>query len=91
MHAASISYLEETYSFLNLFDGVIISSRINMVKPEPRIFMHLLKTYHLDPAQTLFIDDSPANIKAAKNIGIKAILFKDASQCLKALESIGCI
>ena len=91
MHAASISYLEETYSFLNLFDGVIISSRINMVKPESRIFMHLLKTYHLDPAQTLFIDDSPANIKAAKNIGIKAILFKDASQCLKALESIGCI
>ena len=91
MHAASISYLEETYSFLNLFDGVIISCRINMVKPEPRIFMHLLKTYHLDPAQTLFIDDSPANIKAAENIGIKSILFKDAAQCLMALKLIGCI
>jgi putative hydrolase of the HAD superfamily len=91
MHAASISYLEQTFSFLNLFEGVIISCRINMVKPDPKIFKHLLKTYHLEPARTVFIDDSPANIEAAENIGIKAILFKDAAQCLMALESIGCI
>lgn len=91
IHAVGISYLEETYSFLNLFEGIIISCRINMVKPDPRIFKHLLKTYHLKPAKTLFIDDSPANIDAAENLGIKTILFKDAAQCLKALESIGCI
>jgi putative hydrolase of the HAD superfamily len=91
MHATSISYLEDSYSFLNLFKGVVISCRVNMVKPDPRIFNHLLKTYHLEPAQTVFIDDSPANIEAAKKIGIKAFLFKDAGQCLKALESIGCI
>jgi putative hydrolase of the HAD superfamily len=91
MQAAGISYLVDTYSFLNLFEGIVFSCRVNMVKPDPRIFNHLLSTYRLDRAHTLFIDDSPANIDAAENIGIKAILFKDAEQCSKALESITCI
>jgi len=91
MHAASISYLEENYSFLNIFEGVVISCRINMVKPDPKIFRYLLSTYHLEPDQTVFIDDSPANIETAENMGIKTILFRDAAQCLKALESIGCV
>jgi putative hydrolase of the HAD superfamily len=91
MHAASIKYLEKTYSFLNIFEGIVVSCRVNMVKPDPRIFKHLLSTYHFEPAQTVFIDDSAANIEAAENMGIKTILFKDAAQCLKTLESIGCI
>jgi putative hydrolase of the HAD superfamily len=90
MHVMSISYLEDTYSFLNLFEGIVFSCRVHMVKPDPKIFKHLLSTYRLDPVQTLFIDDSSANTEAAENIGIKAILFKDAEQCSKALESIGC-
>ncbi len=91
MHAASITYLEEKYSFLNIFEGAVISCRINMVKPDPRIFMYLLSTYRIEPARTVFIDDSPANIEAAGNMGIKTILFENADQCLKALESIGCV
>jgi putative hydrolase of the HAD superfamily len=91
MHAASISYLEKTYSFLNIFEGIVVSCRVNMVKPDPGIFRHLITTYHLEPAQTVFIDDSPANIDTAESMGIKTILFKDAAQCLKALVSFGCI
>jgi putative hydrolase of the HAD superfamily len=91
MHAASITYLEKNYSFLNIFEGVVISCKINMVKPDPEIFKYILSIYHLEPAQTVFIDDSPANIEAAENISIKTILFENAAQCLKALESIGCV
>ena len=91
MHAASINYLEETYSFLDAFKGAVISCRINLVKPDPKIFKHILSIYNLEPAQTVFIDDSPANIEAAENLGIKSILFKDAGQCRKILETMGLI
>lgn len=91
MHADSINYLEEKYSFLDAFKGVVVSCRINLVKPDPKIFEHILSIYNLEPAQTVFIDDSPANIEAAENLGIKPILFKDAAQCLNSLESMGLI
>ena len=37
--------------------------------------MRLLGRYGLDPAQTLFIDDRPANIAAAAALGIRGQLF----------------
>jgi putative hydrolase of the HAD superfamily len=91
MHADPINYLEKTYTFLNIFNGVVVSCRINLVKPDPEIFKHILKVYNLEPAQTVFIDDSPANIEAAGDLGIKTILFKDAGRCLNELESMGLI
>jgi|WetSurMetagenome_2_1015567.scaffolds.fasta_scaffold149366_2 putative hydrolase of the HAD superfamily len=91
MHKESISYLEKTYSFLDAFKGVVVSCRINLVKPDPEIFKHILSIYSLDPAQTVFIDDSPANTEAAETLGIKPILFKNAAQCLNDLESMGLI
>ena len=51
-----------------LFDGEV-------VKPEPEIYRRLLGRYGLDPAQTLFIDDRPANIAAAAALGIRGQLF----------------
>ena len=48
-----------------LFDGEVVSCEEGVVKPEPEIYRRLLGRYGLDPAQTLFIDDRPANIAAA--------------------------
>ena len=45
MSHASIDYLEQTYSFWNLFDGTVISCRIHKVKPEAEIYHHLIDTY----------------------------------------------
>lgn len=58
-----------------LFDGEVVSCEVHTVKPEPRIYEILLKRYGLDPADTLFIDDRPANIAAAEAFGIRGRLF----------------
>jgi putative hydrolase of the HAD superfamily len=91
MHIETINYLENTYTFFSIFKGVVISCRINLIKPDPEIFKHILTIYNLEPAQTVFIDDSPANTEAAVKLGIKTILFENADQCLKELESSGLI
>jgi putative hydrolase of the HAD superfamily len=90
MHAASISYLEETHEIWNLFDGIVISSRIQMVKPEIEIYEHLLTTYGLNAAETVFIDDMSENLATAAKIGINTIRFLDADQCRQALIDLGC-
>lgn len=57
------------------FDGEVVSCEEHTVKPEPRIYEILLGRYGLDPAETLFIDDRPANLAAAETFGIHTQLF----------------
>jgi len=91
MHVASINYLEKTQDIWELFDGIVISSRIKMVKPEPGIYEYLLNEHELDAAETVFIDDMHENVAAASRLGIQAIRFVDAGQCRQELLALGLI
>lgn len=88
MHLASIAYLEEHHDLWGMFDGIVISSRIQMVKPERRIYEYLLNEFRLDAAETIFIDDTPENLGAASSLGIQTIRFIDSAQCERALAHV---
>lgn len=89
MHFASIEYLERTHGFLDVFTGKVISCRLQLCKPEPGIYAHLLKTHGLDAASTLFIDDVEVNLKAAAQLGIRTLRFEDPAQCERELHALG--
>jgi putative hydrolase of the HAD superfamily len=91
MHSASIIYLEKNHTIWDMFEGIVISSRIQKVKPEIEIYEYLLKTYELNPAETVFIDDMSENLAAASSTGIQTIKFVDSSRCRQALVDLGCI
>ena len=91
MHVASIAHLEEKHDIWELFDGAVISCRINKVKPERQIYEHLLDTYRLEPSETIFIDDMPENLDAASTVGIRTIRFLDPIQCEQALFEQGAL
>ena len=58
------------------FDHVIDSVSIGWRKPHPRIFKHFLNLSGVKAEEAVFIgDDLDADIKGAKNLGIKAVLF----------------
>ena len=42
-----------------------------------RIYKYLLDTYNLNPDESIFIDDSVANINAANELGIHGIVYTD--------------
>ena len=68
---------------LSHFDGLVFSGVLHMVKPEARIFHHLLDTYHVPPERALFIDDSEKNLAGARAVGLKTYLFDGDTQKLK--------
>ena len=90
LHPESIAHLEKEYSFLEMFQGKVISCRINKVKPELEIYQFLITKYNLDVNNTVFIDDVEINVKAAANIGLNSIHFKNINQCRRELEVLGC-
>jgi putative hydrolase of the HAD superfamily len=91
MHVASITHIEKEYSFWDLFDGQVISCRINKVKPESDIYQHLLDRYRLNINETVFIDDTDINLKAAADFGIMTIKFDNPDQCKQELVNLGCL
>ena len=57
--------------FDELFNKSYFSFAEHLEKPDPRFFELILDHEHLLPEETLFIDDTAANIKVAKSLGIK--------------------
>jgi putative hydrolase of the HAD superfamily len=91
MHVASIDHLEKSYTFWEVFAGVVISCRLHLCKPEPAIYTYLLETYGLDGANTVFIDDTEVNLSAAAQFGIRTVKFESPVQCESRLQALGCI
>ncbi len=77
--------------FLQSFDGSVFSYQIQAVKPQEEIYQSLLNKYHLKPEDCLFIDDSPANIQTAENLGIDGILCQDHKHVESELKKRGII
>jgi len=67
--------IEADYPFFECFDGMVISGREGVVKPDPAIFRILCDRYGFEPHDAVFIDDSGANIATAASLGFDALLF----------------
>jgi putative hydrolase of the HAD superfamily len=82
-------HLEATHDFLGLFRDGVFSARAGLCKPEPEIYAHCVRSFEIDPARTVFIDDIAHNVDAARAAGWKAIRFVDPAQCEEALRAEG--
>ena len=79
----------ERYNFLHWFDGRVVSGEEKMRKPFPEFYQLILDRFQLTSQETLFIDDSVRNAKAAEDIGLKTVLFKSPYQLKEELIQKG--
>ncbi len=77
------------YDFFRLFEGVVVSGEEEMTKPDPAIYRLTTRRYELRPEACLFIDDRPANVAAARELGWNAALFLNPAQLEATLKSYG--
>ena len=76
------------YPFYRELDGGVFSWQERVCKPDARIYRILLERYALKPEETVFLDDSPANIAAAQRCGIRGIVFTDLAAAKAQLEPL---
>ncbi|MDE6575386.1 MAG: HAD family phosphatase [Muribaculaceae bacterium] len=62
------------------FDGMITSFEARSAKPDHRIFTYTAENLGIDPADTLFFDDSQSNVDAARECGYQAVLVKPGTE-----------
>lgn len=81
----------QMYDFLNEFDVCVVSGHVGVAKPDPRIFATLFERVGRSPSQLVFVDDSPANVRAARALGMAAIHYEphvDLERELAALDAL---
>lgn len=66
-----------------LFDQVVVSGEVGIKKPDPRIFELTLSLLDRQPAEALFIDDNPENVRAAQGLGMHGIHHTGSIKALR--------
>lgn len=79
----------ELFDFLQLFEGILVSGKEKLKKPDHRIYQLILERYKINASNAIFIDDNLRNIKAAIECGIHGIHFNNPEQLKVDLAAYG--
>ena len=77
------------FEFLARFEDVVVSGEVGMVKPDPRIYRLAIERCRLEPVRTVFVDDLPANVEAARGEGLHAVHFTTPERLRDDLVALG--
>jgi len=78
--------VETSFPFYDLIDGKVVSSHINIIKPNEGIYKALFKKYDLKAEECVFFDDRQRNVDAANRLGMHAFVFEGYEKALKDFE-----
>lgn len=73
------------------FDGMVTSFEARAAKPDPEIFRYACRTLGIKPEETLFLDDSQANLDAASKLGFHTALVSPGTEFETVLRGKGLI
>ena len=78
----------EGHSLAYYLDAAYESYKCGAMKPDAKFFNAVIEGERLIPSETLFIDDGPRNIEAAKALGIQTLLVKNGEDWTGKLEDL---
>lgn len=75
-------------SFLKEMDGGIMSCQVREIKPAPAIYQMLLEKYGLLAEESVFLDDTEANVDTARMLGMQGIPVGDVERAKRELSKL---
>jgi putative hydrolase of the HAD superfamily len=87
MGAELLRYMRQEFGWLAHFNHLTWSCELGIIKPDPKIYIHTCEKLDVAPSEAIFLDDKPENVKAAAEVGIHAIQFKNVEQLRGELTS----
>ena len=86
--AIHFMYSRQHFDVLQSFDRYFLSYEMGLLKPDPAYFHHVLYGLWASPGDCIFIDDRPENVRSARNIGIKALVFESVEKLKADLKTV---
>ena len=87
--AETFPHARSRFGFLDWFRAIVVSGEVGLIKPDADIYELLLASHRLTAAETVFIDDKPENVEAARALGFHGIRFTEPESLRAALAALG--
>jgi putative hydrolase of the HAD superfamily len=71
-----------------LFEQVLVSGELLLLKPDPAIYRHAAAVLGLRPEELVFIDNRERNVRGAESIGITGHVYTDPASLRAFLQSL---
>ena len=84
-------YRIDTFRLQETFDVFLSSCYTGLRKPDAEAYRFALNVTQRDPDETLFLDDRPENVEAARLLGIRTILVQDPARLPEELANAGVV
>lgn len=81
-------FVKRNFKYVSLIENCGLSYRLRLYKPDPRIYLKLIKSYKLNPGESLFIDDSKENCKSARSVGLRTITFSSYGSFIRKFRKL---
>lgn len=80
VNRSHFEHIEKKFDIIKIFDEVVLSYLVGSMKPDKKIFDHVVKLAGGDRSAILYIDDREDLIKEASAMGIDSIRFQGAAK-----------
>jgi putative hydrolase of the HAD superfamily len=74
--------------FDDVFDHMVISAEVGVMKPKARIYQIALEQAGVSPNEAVFVDDFAENIKGCQAAGMHGIYFRDPQEAMTELRNL---
>ena len=78
---------DRRYAFAAMADVLVYSYEAGIEKPDRRIYEITCKRLSVDPGEVVFLDDVEVNVVAARQLGIRTVLFQSTAQAITDMEA----
>lgn len=84
-------HIQEHYAFARKARGAVLSFKLGLRKPDPRIYRFAVRYAGAKAQDCIFIDDRRDNVEAAVKVGLRGIRFSDPRRLREELEKLGAL
>jgi putative hydrolase of the HAD superfamily len=79
---------QAAYGFEDLVDEIVYSHECGLSKPDPRAYALVCARLEVEPAKTVFVDDTAMCVEGARRTGLHAVLFSGNAQAIGEIEGL---
>ena len=79
---------QAAYGFEDLVDEIVYSHECGLSKPDPRAYALVCARLQVEPAETVFVDDTEICVEGARRAGLHAVLCSGTSQVISDIERL---
>lgn len=71
------------------FDKILVSSRVGLLKPDPKFYQLMFDALKVTPQEAVYVDDRDYQVKGAEQLGMKALLYTNGESLITQLTHLG--